>query len=156
MCRRVAFALVSFTLLAVAGCARRESEEEIEAGRRAARADSVVVAEGQYDVSVFDTLTWETQQARLDRGSVVWNHSCARCHGYDGGGNGELAREMGVQVASFLTPEWPYSGDVQALRHRIYVGDESVMPNWGLHGLSYEAIDAAAAYIDQLTHAVQR
>ncbi|UCG88417.1 MAG: hypothetical protein JSW71_07710 [Gemmatimonadota bacterium] len=46
----------------------------------------------QYDTSVFDTLTWESEEARLERGSVVWNHSCARCHGYDAEGNGEMAQ----------------------------------------------------------------
>jgi len=156
MSSRVAVALVSFMLLALASCAREEGAAEIEARLRAARADSVALAEAQYDASVFDTLTWQSQEARLERGRVVWNHSCARCHGYDGGGNGELAQQMGIEVGSFLTPDWPFVSDVPALRHAIYVGHENVMPNWGLHGLSYEAIDAAAAYIDQLTQPVER
>ena len=156
MSSRVAVALVSFTLLAVASCAREEGAEEIEARLRAARADSVALAEAQYDASAFDTLSWQNQEARLERGRVVWNHSCARCHGYDGEGNGELAQQMGVEVPSFLRAEWPLAGDVPAMRHAIYVGHESVMPNWGLQGLSYRDMDAAAAHIEQLTRSDQR
>jgi mono/diheme cytochrome c family protein len=139
--------LLTLAILGAFGCGERETEEDVAARRAAARADSMATAEARYDATVFDTLTWESPQARLDRGLVVWNTSCTKCHGQNGGGNGEMAMEFGLQVPSFMAPDWPYAGDLNALRHRIYVGYSGDMPNWGLVGLKYRDVDAVSAYI---------
>ena len=137
-------------LIAAACGGGGESAGQREATARAAKADSVKMAEEIYDPAAFDTIAWESDQARLERGQVVWQFSCQKCHGLDGQGNGELARQAGLDVPSFRAPDWQYDGDVPAIRHRIFVGHEGAMPNWGLHGLKYRDIDAVAAYVNEV------
>ncbi len=52
-----------------------------------------------------------------------------------------------LEVPSFEAPDWSYRGDVEGIRHRVFVGHEGAMPNWGLHGLKYRDVDAVAAHI---------
>ncbi len=106
-----------------------------------------MLAESQFDASVFDTLTWVNPEARLERGGVVWRASCQKCHGRNGDGAGDMAQQSQLTVPSFLAADWPYAGDLAAIRHRVFVGHEGAMPNWGLHGLKYRDIDAVAGYI---------
>jgi mono/diheme cytochrome c family protein len=131
----------------VVGCQKGESEAEIQARRDSAQADSVQMAEAMYDATVFDTITWESPQARLERGAVVYRSSCAKCHGPNGGGNGDAAMQHQIEVPSFLAPNWQYAGDVEAIRHAIFVGHVGQMPEWGLVGLKYKDLDAVAGYI---------
>lgn len=145
----IALALSSLVLISAAGCGG-ESEEEVAARMQAARADSVRMAEATYDAMVFDTVNWESSEARIQRGAIVWRSSCEKCHGAEGRGDGELATQLGLEVPSFLEPDWMYAYQVDSLRHRIFVGLEGNMPNWGLHGLGYRNIDAAAGYINSL------
>jgi mono/diheme cytochrome c family protein len=145
----IALALSSLVLISAAGCGG-ESEEEMAARRQAARADSVSMAEAAFDAMVFDTVSWESSEARIQRGAIVWRASCEKCHGAEGRGDGEYATQLGLEVPSFLEPDWMYAYEVDSLRHRIFVGLEGDMPNWGLHGLGYRNIDAAAGYINSL------
>ncbi|MGD2216302.1 MAG: c-type cytochrome [Gemmatimonadales bacterium] len=117
---------------------------------QAARADSLRMAEAAYDAAVFDTVSWESSDARIQRGATVWRASCEKCHGAEGRGDGEYARQLRLDVPSFMGPDWKYAYEVDSLRHRIFVGLEGRMPNWGLHGLGYRNIDAAAGYINTL------
>lgn len=141
--------LAASAFFGVFGCQKDESEAEIQARKDSAQADSVQMAENMYDPTVFDTITWETPQARLERGAVVYRSSCSKCHGSNGGGNGDMAMEYEIKVPSFLAPDWAYAGDIEAIRHAIFVGHVGHMPEWGLVGLKYKDIDAAAAYIGQ-------
>lgn len=147
---RLALVLTGVTAFGVAACGREETAAEREAKLRAARADSVAMAEARYDPSAFDTIAWASPAARLERGGVVWSFSCRKCHSTDGRGGGEFAVQNELDVPSFLAPDWRYAGDLPALRHRIFVGHEGGMPHWGLHGLKYRDIDAVAHYIDEL------
>ncbi|UCC81931.1 MAG: c-type cytochrome [Gemmatimonadota bacterium] len=142
-------ALSYLVLIASAGCGG-ESDAEREARMAAARADSIRMAEEAYDAMVFDTVSWESDNARVQRGAIVWQASCEKCHGAEGRGDGEYAMQLGLEVPSFLEPDWTYAFEVDSLRHRIFVGLEGDMPNWGLHGLGYRNIDAAAGYIGLL------
>ncbi len=135
-------------IVGAVACGEQETEAEREARMAAARADSMEMADSLYDPSAYDTLTWESPEARLERGGVVWRASCSRCHGSEGEGGGPMAEQMGIEVPSFMTPDWEYAGDIEAIRHRIFVGHEGMMPNWGLHGLKYRDVDAVAAFID--------
>jgi mono/diheme cytochrome c family protein len=155
MSSRMASMLAAVTLLTLTACGGEKSEAEMEAERQAARADSVAMAEALYDASAFDTITWESEGARLERGGMVWRASCEKCHGPQAGGNGEAALRFQIEVPSFRVPGWPYDGDIEALRHRIFVGYSGAMPNWGLHDLKYRDIDAVAAYIDATIGPVQ-
>ncbi len=49
-------------------------------------------------------------------------------------------------MPSLVTPDWPYAGSIDSVRHRVFVG-HGEMPNWGVVRLSPRAIDAAAAYV---------
>ncbi|MBT8477866.1 MAG: c-type cytochrome [Gemmatimonadetes bacterium] len=136
-----------------------EAEDEPEVPReellRAARADSVAQATAMYDATVFDTLTWESENARYERGGVVWAFSCQRCHGSDGAGKGEDAVKFEIAVPDMTAADWPYAGDYSAIRERIFVGHETEMPSMGLIGLAYSDVDASAHYINDLLRAPQ-
>jgi mono/diheme cytochrome c family protein len=148
MQHRVALALVCVSVIVLTACGGGSPEDE-EAIRAQARADSLALAEELYDATVFDSLTWQSPQARLERGAVVYRASCSKCHGANGGGNGDYAMQYQLQVPSFIAPNWQYAGDVDGLRHRVFVGHEGVMPNWGLVGLKYRDVDAVAVYLSQ-------
>lgn len=120
---------------------------------RVARADSVARAEGMYDPSVFDTITWESDNARWERGGVVWSFTCQRCHGADGKGQGEDAVKFGIDVPDMTGADWKYAGDIPAIRHEIFVGHDTEMPSLGVIGLGYADVDAAAHYIEDLLRA---
>jgi len=145
---KVSLVVVALAVAVLGGCGQQESDPDaLAVQKQQAREDSVRVAGEMFDASVFDTLTWESDEARIARGAVVYNSSCIKCHGESGGGNGEMAMARELQVPSFLAPEWEYAGDVDALRQRVFVGYSGDMPNWGLVGLKYRDIDAVATYI---------
>jgi mono/diheme cytochrome c family protein len=150
----LALALSFLVLIASAGCGG-ESAADMEARMQAARADSVRMAEVAYDATVFDTVSWEDLDAQIQRGAMVWRASCAKCHGAEGRGDGDAAQQLGLEVPSFLVPDWSLAYEKDSLRYRIFVGLEGPMPNWGLHGLRYRDIDAAAAYINTLVAPTQ-
>ena len=131
---------------ALFACGGKENVDTEEA-LRAARADSMAVAEKIYDATAFDSINWETAADRLSRGRVVWQFSCQKCHGAHGLGNGEAAEEWQIEMPVIVEEDWQYAGDVEGIHHRIFVGHEAGMPNWGLHGLKYRDIDAVTAYI---------
>lgn len=124
-------------------CGGEESEEERQARSLQAERDSVAMADSLYNSAVYDTLTWESPEARLERGAVVWRSSCQKCHGPNGQGGGEVAQQLGIEVPPLEID----TNDPEATRHAIFVGHEGAMPNWGLHDLKYRDIDAVTAYI---------
>lgn len=141
----------SVAFLAVIAAACGPSAEEIEEARQAeirmARADSVVEAEALYDPAAFDTVSWAVADSAISRGQIVFLYSCRRCHGSSGRGDGDLALEHELAMPDLTVDGWQYDGDVEGIRHRIFVGHESEMPNWGLHGLKPRDIDAVTRYI---------
>jgi len=140
--------VVALAVAVLGGCGEQQDQEaELAAQKQLAREDSVRAAEEMFDATVFDTLTWESDEARLARGAVVYNSSCVKCHGQNGGGNGDMAMARELEVPSFLAPGWEYAGDIDALRQRVFVGYSGNMPNWGLVGLKYRDIDAVASHI---------
>ena len=103
-----------------------------------------------YDAAVFDTLTWEDEDARLTRGQQVYNFSCARCHGDTGMGDAGFVRGGDtLRPPSFQEPTWPLAGDIDQIRQAVFIGTAEGMPHWGLEGLKAEAVDAVADYIVQ-------
>ena len=146
--------LLVLLLTGLAACGGGETEEmpavDREAAMRAARADSVAQAAEMYQAAVFDTLTWESDNARWERGGVVWAFTCQRCHGADGAGKGEDAVTFEIEMPDMTAADWPYADDLPAIRERIFVGHETEMPSMGLIGLAYSDVDAAAHYINDL------
>ncbi|UCC70963.1 MAG: c-type cytochrome [Gemmatimonadota bacterium] len=151
---RLALALSCLALVALAGCGG-ETAADREARMQAARADSLAMAQELYNATVFDTVSWESPDARVQRGALVWRASCEKCHGEGGRGDGLGAQQLGIDVPSFLVPDWKYTYEADSLRERIFVGLAGEMPNWGLHGLGYRDIDAAVAYINTLVSAAR-
>ena len=153
--RRAAACAVILLLAAACGGGSGAEQEEPQSAEdlRDARADSVQMAEAQFDPTAFDTISWATPEERLERGSVVWSFSCKKCHGDEGLGDGELARVEELSMPMITAADWQYAGDVAAVRRRIYVGHESEMPSWGLYGLKYRDIDAVAYHIEDVLRA---
>jgi mono/diheme cytochrome c family protein len=144
MLRKYSSVLV-FGVLFVLGC---ENAEDRAAREQAdARADSVAQAAAAWDPTAFDSIAWDDDAARLERGQVVWSFSCARCHGAGGAGDGEVAREHEVTMPTLLDPNWALAGNIEETRHTIFVGHVSEMPNWGLVGLKFRDLDAVAFFI---------
>lgn len=113
-------------------------------------------AEAAYDPAVFDTISWESDGERLERGAVAWQYSCQKCHGTTGIGNGATAREHDIDMPVIVAGDWQYAGDPEAIRHRIYVGHDSDMPTWGLYGLKYRDIDAVTYFIEEHLRSPER
>jgi mono/diheme cytochrome c family protein len=129
---------------------QQASAEDAEEALRAARADSVAMAQTQYNPAVFDTIAWSGGEDRFERGELVWSYSCTTCHGTRGRGDGELAEQSDFSMPDFTVADWAYGDDIPAIRHRVYIGHESEMPSWGLYGLSYRDVDAVAFYVNEV------
>jgi len=141
--------ILAVIALAIVACG--PSAEEQQAARtealREARADSMAEAEAMFDPAAFDTISWINADSAVARGQVVYRFSCQKCHGFLGHGDGDLATEHDLTMPDLTVPDWQYDGDLAAIRHRVFVGHQSEMPNWGLHGLAYRDIDAVAKHI---------
>lgn len=140
---------VLLALLAFGACQEEPPPEWREAAERAADRRTAERAEALYDSTAYDTVRWRSGYARGERGRVVYDHSCARCHGEDGRGGGPLAVEEDLEVGSLMGPGWVYDDDVPALRRRIFTGHGPGMPAWGLTELSPRDVDAVAYFIDE-------
>lgn len=146
--RWIPLALVGSLALMACG----PSAEEIAAAAAAAEAaaqDSLMnAASSAFDASVYDTITWEEPQKRLDRGQQVYNFSCSKCHGSEGLGDGGFVQGGDtLRPPSFREPTWRMAGDEPAIRQAVFVGTAENMPHWGLAGLKAEAVDAVTHYI---------
>ena len=143
--------LSPMVLLLVAACGGPDEAElaaEADAALAAAHADSVMLAESMYDPAVFDSISWESNQAALDRGEVVWAISCMKCHGVVGAGDaGAVVRGDTLRPPSFLAEGWRFAEDQEGLRRQVFTGTAEGMPHWGFYGLKYRDIDAVATYI---------
>lgn len=127
-------------------CGGGEPPPEVPEGP--SRADSVGMAATAFDSAAFDTISWETDQEAIERGSLVFRISCSKCHGDAGRGNGRFVLEGDtLKPPSFLAADWRFSDDPTGLRRQIFTGNVAGMPYWGLVGLKYRDIDAVAHYI---------
>ena len=136
--------------LASTGCGPSEEElAQAAAAAAAAEQDSLIAsAEAAFDASVYDTVTWENEEAALARGKQVYTVSCSRCHGLEGLGDAKFVRRGDTLVPpSFREPTWRLAGDENGIRRAIFIGTAEDMPHWGLEGLKPEAVDAVTIYI---------
>jgi mono/diheme cytochrome c family protein len=111
-------------------------------------ADSVAMAAALYDPANFDSIQWETPAAALERGSVVFSYSCAKCHGPRGEGDGGwVSQGDTLRPPSFHGADWRFAEDPEGLKALVFTGAEGGMPHWGLEGLKYRDVDAVARFI---------
>jgi len=112
------------------------------------RADSAEMAVAAFDSTVYDTIQWQTEDAAIERGGLVYRVSCLACHGEGGlGDRGFIFQGDTLRPPSFVAPTWQYANDLPALRRRIYTGSILGMPYWGLVGMTNKDVDAVARYI---------
>lgn len=131
-----------------AACSSTDDGPSAEETLTAAHEDSVQFAAAAYDPANYDTIEWENRTKRLERGATVFRISCAKCHGYEGRGDGGFVqRGDTLRPPSFLESEWRFARDIDGLREQIYTGTSEGMPHWGLYGLKYRDVDAVSAYI---------
>lgn len=138
------FAMFLAALFLTVGCGGGEPPaEEASAGP-----DSTALAQAAYDPTMFDTISWESQEEAVERGQVVYRFSCLKCHGERGVGDAGFVRDGDtLQPPSFREADWPYAGDKAGIHEQVFVGTAEFMPHWGLVGLSPRDVDAVAIYI---------
>lgn len=146
-----ALALLTIPMIgACGGPDEAEVEAAAEAARAVAQADSVMLAESMFDPAAFDSITWPTQEAKMDRGAVVWGVSCSKCHGRTGAGDGGFVQYGDtLYPPSFLAEDWRFAEDREGLRQQVFTGTAEGMPHWGFYGLKFRDIDAVAMYIQE-------
>ncbi len=141
--------ILSLVLAACSGEQEGPTPEELLAASAAAHVDSIAMALALISPESFDSISWDTPQARVERGGVVFSFSCSKCHGERGAGDGGFVREGETLVPpTFLVPDWRFADDHDGLRRHIFSGTVNGMPHWGLHGLKFRDVDAVAAYIN--------
>ena len=147
----VAFILGTAALVACGGGAEEgPSQEEVEAMAMEAQVDSIEAALAMLSPEAWDTIQWESDQVALERGTVVFQFSCSKCHGERGAGDGGFVQGGDtIQPPTFLTADWRFAGDHEGLREHIWAGTVNGMPHWGHHGLKFRDVDAVARYINR-------
>ncbi len=124
-------------------CGGEPSQQQTEAV-----SDSTAIAAAAYDPTMFDTVTWESQEEALERGQVVYRFSCLKCHGESGLGDSKFVRGGDtLRPPSFREPNWAYADDKESLREQVFIGTAEAMPHWGLVGLKARDVDAVAIFI---------
>jgi cytochrome c len=146
--------LVALTWLAACGPSALQREQAQKDSAHAAAVDSVTMAAARFDTTVFDTIKWKKKGDDVDRGSIVYQYSCVKCHGHDGGGvQSVVFRGDTLNPPSFLAPDWPLATDAMGLRKAVFTGNVAGMPHFGVIGLAYRDVDAVSAYINKVLRA---
>lgn len=140
--------------LGLVGTACSSGEEDAAAtpaDASKAQADSVMMAEEMYDETAFDTIAWESPEVAHERGKVVFQFSCRKCHGEAGLGDGGFVQGgVTLEPPNFLQDDWRFAEDRAGLRKQVFTGTAQGMPHWGFYGLKYRDIDAVATYIQEV------
>jgi mono/diheme cytochrome c family protein len=119
-----------------------------------APADSVAIASALLTEESFDTIHWAADTAAVNRGAIVWQFSCQKCHGSDGRGDGGFVlRGDTLRPPTLVHEEWRFAHDPAGLRRQVFVGTDNGMPHWGLVGLKLRDVDAVAHYINEVLRA---
>ena len=141
--RNSALVWFAFGTLAVGACVEGAPEQALPTP-----ADTVEMALAQFDPAAFDTITWETPEDAVVRGSIVFSFSCKKCHGAQGYGDGGwVAAGDTLRPPSFHGPDWRFRDDHDGLTRQIFTGTAEGMPHWGLTELSLRDMDAVAQFI---------
>jgi len=147
--RGLATGLILLTgLLACNSGADEEAALAAAEAEAQAKASEFAAAQAAYDPAGFDTISWETPQAALERGATVFRFSCQKCHGPTGEGDaGFILNGAPLTPPSFIGDDWQFAEDPDGLRQQVFTGTMDGMPHWGLEGLKYRDVDAVTKYI---------
>lgn len=119
-----------------------------ETGAVESEAAAVAEADRTYDPAAYDTVSWASDQAAVDRGRDIFAWACADCHGEEGRGDGGRVIDGDtIRPPSFHEEEWPYADDPDALHRKVFVGNTLGMPHWGLRQMRPRDIVAVERYI---------
>lgn len=140
MRRSSALAAVILAAATSSGCGDHEFHPPSEEER-------LSVADSLYSPAAFDTLTWASDQERIQAGNLVYADECRRCHGPVGRGHTDYAVERDLEVPSLVEPEWELARDLAEIRRRVFTGHIGGMPAWGVAQLTPRQVDAVAFYI---------
>ena len=124
----------------IAGCGEHEFHPP-SAEERMVEADTF------YSSALFDSIVWADPDDRSVQGAEVFATECRNCHGVMGKGGTEYAAERELDVPSLVEADWEYDGDLEAVRHRVFVGHPEGMPTWGVAGITPREIDAVSNYV---------
>lgn len=131
-------------MLIVTACKlEREETRTIDSG-----AAVVADADRTYGPATYDTLSWESEQAAIDRGRDIFAWACADCHGEEGRGDGGRVIDGDtIRPPSFQQTDWPFGDDPAALHRKVFVGNDLGMPHWGLRQMRPRDVVAVERYI---------
>lgn len=132
-------------LAAALGLAACEAEPE---QTRLTEAEQVTAATNQFDPAAFDTVSWESDEAAIERGRDIFKWACAECHGEDGRGDGGRVIDGDtIRPPSFHQEDWPYAEDHELLQEKVFVGNTLGMPHWGLRQMQPRDVVAVEKFI---------
>lgn len=122
--------------------------EREETGTIDPEAAAVAEADRPNSPAGYDTVSWESEQAAIDRGRDIFAWTCADCHGEEGRGDGgRVINGDTIRPPSFHLEEWPYADDPAALRRKVFMGNDLGMPHWGLRQMRPRDVVAVERYI---------
>lgn len=111
------------------------------------REQQVAEAGLEFDLALFDTISWSSDEQKGLDGNVVYASYCRNCHGQLGTGDTEYAGERGLDVPSLVAADWEMADSPDAVLRRIFVGHSRGMPTWGVAGITPREMDAVTFYL---------
>ena len=111
------------------------------------REAQVAEASLQFNMALFDSIDWDSEEVQARDGNVVYASYCRNCHGPLGQGGTEYAIGQGLDVPSLVEPDWRYAESRESVLRRIYTGHADGMPTWGVAGITPREIDAVTFYL---------
>jgi mono/diheme cytochrome c family protein len=139
--RRLRLVWASIVLVGVAACDKEKTFDPPDRQERVAEADAL------FQEVRFDTIEWESADARALEGNAVYAAECRKCHGTLGSGGTAYAESRDLKVPSLIEADWRLAASIDSVRHRVFVGHAPWMPTWGVAGISVREIDAVAYYL---------
>ena len=112
-----------------------------------AEGERVLEASMAFSPAAFDTIDWPDRSRMLVTGAAIYGADCRDCHGPEGRGGTAYAEEHRIDPPSLVREDWPFEGDLDAVRQVVFTGHVGGMPTHGIAGLTPRQIDAVSRYL---------